>query len=143
MANTAVTQILADGPKNAVVNIVGQLDTDDDEVVFTDVVDMSDFTNNDVNATLNGFRIDKILFCNSEGLAMRLFWDATAPQIIAGLAGGHGEFCYEPYNGLQPDVDEAGYTGDIDLTVNNVDVTAGSLPIQTFTIQLCMTKIYI
>lgn len=142
MANTVVTQIVADGPKNAVVNIVGQLDTDEDELVVVDAVDMSDFTNNDASATLNGFRIDKILFCNSEGLAMRLFWDATTPQIIAGLAGGHGEFCYEPYNGLQPAVGAAGYTGDIDLTVNNIDVTAGSLPIQTFTIQLCMTKIY-
>lgn len=141
MANTVVSQILADGPRNAVVNIIGQFDTTDPELAAAAVVDITNFVNNDSDGTLNGFRVDKIQHCNSENLALRLFWEATAPQPIAGLAGGHGEFCFGEGNGLQPTVGAAGYTGNIDLTINNIEVAAAD-PIMTFTILLYLTKIY-
>lgn len=142
MANTNTKRIVADGPKNAVVELIGELDTSAAAFTVTPAVDISaDFVNNDSGKTLVGLRIDEIEYSLSDGLSARLYWDATADQIIAALAGHDRIVPACPGNGLQPDQAAAGYTGDIDLTINNIVVTAGT-PIQVYTILLKMTKLY-
>lgn len=141
MANTNTVRIVADGPHNAVVELIGQLDTSAASFAVAPAIDISaDFTNND-GRTLVGLRIDEIEYSLSDGLSARLFWDATADQIFAALAGHDRITPGCPGNGLQPDRAAAGYTGDIDLTVNNIVVAAGT-PIQVYTILLKMTKLY-
>lgn len=142
MANANTKRIVADGPYNAVVELIGELDTSAASFAVAPAIDISaDFTNNQVGLTLNGLRIDTIEYSMSDALAARLFWNATADQLIAGLAGrGKLKFAC-PGNGLQPARGAAGYDGDIDLTVNNIVVAAGT-PIQTYTILLKMTKLY-
>lgn len=142
MANTNTKRIVADGPHNAVVELIGELDTSAGAFAVAPAIDISaDFTNNEVGLTLNGLRIDTIQYCVSEGVSARLFWNATTDQLIAALAG-HDTLCFsEPGNGLQPNRGAAGYDGDIDLTVNNIVVAAGT-PVQVYTILLKMTKLY-
>lgn len=142
MANTNTKRIVADGPHNAVVELIGELDTSAASFTVTPAVDISaDFTNNDDGRTLVGLRIDEIEFSLSDSLTARLFWNATADQIIAAFAG-RGELCFShPGNGLQPNRGAAGYDGDIDLTINNIVVAAGT-PIQGYTILIKATKLY-
>lgn len=141
MANTNTKRIVADGPSNAIVELIGQLDTSAATFTVAPAIDLSaDFTNNEIGPTLVGLRMDEIQYSLSDALAARLFWDATADEIIAGIAG-RGKLCFEAYNGLQPNRAAAGYTGDIDLIVDNIVVAAGT-PIQTYTILLSMTKLY-
>ena len=141
MANTNTKRIVADGPRNAVVELMGVLDTSAATFAVTPAIDISvDFTNNDSGLTLVGLRVDEIQYSISDGVTVRLFWDATTDQLIAALAG-HDKICAGAGNGLQPDRTAAGYTGDIDLTVNNITVAAGT-PIQVYTLLLYMTKLY-
>lgn len=141
MANTNTKRIVADGPDNAVVELIGVLDTTAAEFAVAPAIDLStDFVNNLEQGTLVGLRIDEIQYSLSDSLSARLFWDATADEIIAAFAG-RGHFCFKSYNGLQPNRAAAGYTGDINLTINNIVVAAGT-PIQVYTILLCMKKLY-
>lgn len=142
MANAQTKRIIADGPHNAVVELIGELDTSAASFTVAPAIDISaDFTNNEVGPTFNGLRIDSIEFALSDALAARLYWNATADQLIAGLSG-RGKLRFScPGNGAQPNRAAAGYDGDIDLIVNNIVVAAGT-PIQTYTILLKMTKLY-
>jgi hypothetical protein len=124
-----------------VVNITGFLDTSDTEFPVAPVVDLSELDGNDPLLVLNGLRVDKIQYCMSENLSIRLLWDATTDRIIVGLAG-HGEFCFDAASGLVPVIGDAGYTGDINMLVNNVVVTA-AIVVQTYNILVYMTKIYV
>jgi len=142
MANTNTKRIVADGPRNAVVELIGVLDTTAAEFTVTPAIDLDvDFANNEVGLVLAGLRVDEIQYSISDGVTARLFWDATADQLIAALAG-HDKMCFGDKNGLQPSRIAAGYTGDIDLTVNNIIVTPGSDPIRVYTLLICMTKLY-
>lgn len=142
MANAQTKRIVADGPHNAVVELIGELDTSAASFAVAPAIDISaDFTNNDDGRTLIGLRIDEIEYSLSDSLVARLFWNSTADQLIAAIAG-RGELCFAyPGNGLQPNRAAAGYDGDIDITVNNIVVAAGT-PIQGYTILLKMTKLY-
>lgn len=142
MANTNTKRIVADGPYNAVVELIGELDTSAASFTVTPAIDISvDFTNNDSGRTVVGLRIDEIEYTLSNDLSARLYWNATADQLIAAISG-RGELCFaSPGNGLTPNRAAAGYDGDIDLTVNNIVVAAGT-PIQTYTILLKMAKLY-
>lgn len=141
MANVSFKRIVADGPRNAVVELMGIFDTTAVTFSVTPAIDLStDFVNNEIGPTLVGLRMDEIQYSLSDNLAGYVAWDATGDEFIA-LFAGRGKFCFEPYNGLQPDRAAAGYTGDIDLFINNIVVTAGE-PIQVFTLLLAMTKLY-
>lgn len=142
MANTNTKRIVADGPHNAVVELIGQLDTSAASFAVAPAIDISaDFTNNEIGPTFNGLRIDSIEYSLSDALTAQLYWNATADQLIAAVAG-RGKMRFDcPGNGLQPNRGAAGYDGDIDLTINNIVVAAGT-PIQAYTILLKMTKLY-
>lgn len=141
MANANTKRIVFDGPRNAVVELIGTLDTSAAAFTVTPAIDLSaDFTNNEDGPTLVGLRLDEVQYSLSDGLTARLFWDATADQLIVALAG-HDRICFEPAGGAQPNRAAAGYTGDIDLTINNIVVAAGT-PIQGYTLLLYLVKLY-
>lgn len=141
MANTLTKRIVTDGPRNAVVELIATLDTSAATFATAPAIDISaDFTNNEDDRTLVGLRVDEIQYSLSDGVSARLFWNATADELIVALAG-HDRMCFGESNGLQPDQSNAGYNGDIDLTINNIVVAAGT-PIQVVTLMVHMTKLY-
>lgn len=144
MANTNTKRIVRDGPDNAVVELIGVLDTSAASFTVTLAIDISaDFVNNLTPGpppALVGLRLDEVQYSLSDGLAAQLFWDATADEIMIALAG-RGKFCIQDAGGLQPNRGAAGYTGDIDLTINNIVVAAGT-PIQVYTLLLFFKKLY-
>lgn len=141
MANTNIKRILADGPYNAVVELIGSLDTSAASFSVAPAIDISaDFTNNDSDRTLVGLRIDEIQYSISEGVTVRITYNATAAQFIAALAG-HDTMCFKDFNGIQPNRAAAGYDGDINIEVNNIVVAAGT-PIEVYTLLIVATKLY-
>lgn len=140
MANSTLKRIVRDGQDNAVVELVGSLDTS--AAIYTEaaIITLADFTDNLVSMALAGFRLDKLQYSLSDSLAARLSWDATADQIMIGVAG-RGKISFKHYGGIVPNRAAAGYTGSINLEINNVVVAAGT-PIQTFTLLLGMKKLY-
>lgn len=140
MANATVKRIVRDGMDNAVVELIGTLDTSAAAYTEAAVITLADFTANLIGPTLVGLRLDEVQYSISDGLAVRLFWEATADEVIVALAG-HDKMCFKDYSGLQPDQANAGYTGSIDMTVNNIVVAAGT-PIQVFTLLLAFKKLY-
>lgn len=141
MANTNTKRIIFDGPRNAVVELIGTLDTSAATFAVAPAIDLSaDFTNNEIGPTLVGLRLDEVQYSLSDTLTAQLFWDATADQPIVSLAG-RGKMCFEQASGDQPNRGAAGYTGDIDLTISNIVVAAGT-PLQVYTLLLYLIKLY-
>lgn len=117
MANVVTTQVLVDGPRNAVVKLTGLLDTSNEAY------------NVKVNPALfsggpSGFRIDYIDYSISDGIEVQLFWDATSPSLIQPISG-RGRMGFANFGGLQ-NSKASGWTGAIGLT-------AEQLPGATFT----------
>ena|SRR3990172_2396241 len=140
MANTNVMRVVQEGPRNAVVELVGNLDTSAANLAVTPVIQLSDFTNNETNVVLSGFRLNEVQYSISADLAVQLFWNATADRLMVGLAG-HDRICFDAAGGLQPVTGDAGYDGNINLLVSNIVVAAGT-PIQTYTLLLFLIKVY-
>lgn len=141
MANTAFKRIVEEGPRNAIVLLQGTLDTSAAAFTVTPAIDISaDFVNNDPHLTFNGLQLEKVQYSISDALAIRLFWDATADELMISLAG-RGKIDFRPYAGIYPNRAAAGYTGDVDLTVNNIVVAAGT-PFQVYSLLLHFTKLY-
>lgn len=141
MANAFTKRIVEDGYRNAVVELVGILDTNIAASTQVQQVLKSDFTNNDtMRKAFSGFRVDTIQFSMSDGMYVSLFWDATTDRTIAALAGHHTfEFVDNRGTGLQPVPADAGYTGDIN--VNAYAPTAATTNV-VYTIMLNLTKLY-
>lgn len=134
MANVTGKQITLDGPRNAVVKLTGVIDTAD--VSLTPAVALADFTNNERDRTLSGFRIDIIEFSASDPLELKLEWNAATPQQITPLAG-RGRINAWNYGGLLPDMGAAGFTGGINLKTKGF--SAGEV---AYTVILEMVKLY-
>lgn len=133
MANSLTTQVIVDGPRNAVVKIVGILDTSD--VTPTAVVDPATlgYMDNANQQRASQVRIDRILYTVEEGLDVRLQWDATSPVYIIDLVkAGHQEL--GQFGGYQNNAG-AGKTGKILLSTEGW--TAG---VKEFTITLHLVK---
>src|SRR5258706_10829680 len=92
MANSLLTQIITDGPRNATVKITGVLDTSDVAVVT--VVNPASFA-----PIPNGFRIYHIDYSISDQLELQLLWHATVDQVIMPLAG-RGRMSFVDFGGL-------------------------------------------
>lgn len=92
MANSLLTQIITDGPRNATVKITGVLDTSD--VPATTIVKVADFCN-----LPKGFRIDHIDFSMTDQLEIQLLWEATPDVVILPLAG-RGRMTFTDFGGL-------------------------------------------
>lgn len=84
MANSLTVQILEDGARNVVLNVVGVLDTSD--VAVVDIAALATFA----NPVPRGFRIDSVEFTVSSQIVVQLLWRATADVVAATFyqAGG-------------------------------------------------------
>jgi hypothetical protein len=133
MANVTTVQILEDGPRNVVVKLAGILDTSD--VSITDLVTPATLTPIDGFGTLaTRLVIDKITFVVEPGLAVNLYWDATADDLIAPLVAA-GKLCFEKVGGVYSP-ESAGTTGKIQFSTQGWSASATL----AFTVLLEMRK---
>lgn len=133
MANSVTTQLLLDGPRNAIVKYEGVLDTSD--VAYMTVVDPALLTGMDNTGLQKAytFRILKITHNVEDALSVNLFWDSATPVRIEELTG-RGSPCYDRFGGLQNNA-PAGSSGKISAT------TEGWSGIKSFSLILELKKI--
>ena len=133
MANSLDVRVIHDGHHNAVVKLVGIVDTSD--VSAVSAVPLANFITNPPGMTLNGLKVQEIEFSCSHGLIVVLGWNAATEQPIAVFAntGELGDEDCVPFN---PDRTAAGYDGSINLS------TRGFVPgsIYGFTVILKCVK---
>jgi hypothetical protein len=131
MANAYTTQIIVDGPRNAIVKITGVLDTSNQAQTLA--VDVSTLTQGGTQLKPNGVCIHYIDYSITDQLEVQLSWDATAQVVIMPLAG-RGRMSFKDFGGLQNNAG-AGKTGSI-----NILTTGWTSGIQVFTVILEMVK---
>lgn len=114
MANSVNTQIVQDGPRNAVIKVEGILDTSD--LASTVICDPALLTGMDNTGTVKALNliVDRIQFSIEDTLEARLAWDATTPTRLVELQG-RGTEKYERFGGLTNNAG-AGKTGKILLS---------------------------
>ena len=135
MANILDRQITEEGPRNAVIKLTGVLDTSD--IYETPAIALGDFTNNDPNLKLVGFRVDLIEYSIGQGIEILLEWNGVTPQQMFPLMG-RGRIGSAAYGGFHPDASRPGYDGNINLK------TTGFLTgvQQNFSVLLELVKLY-
>ena len=111
MANSLSVRIVEDGPRNAVVNIVGVVE--DSDILQTPVISLASFVGNDYR-TLIGLKVVDADFSVTSDLTVLLSWNATAPQPIAAFSNA-GELRGRRHGGIAPDKTAVGYDGNINL----------------------------
>ncbi len=134
MPNSLTVKVIEDGPRNAIVNIVGTVDAND--VVATPVVSLGQFTGNG-RGSFVGFKVVDVDYAVTDGLVVNLAWDSNTPQPIAALSGS-SKLCGKEHGGLRPDRLAGGYDGNINLSTDGF--TAGRR--YGFTLRMSMTKLY-
>lgn len=113
MANSLTTEVLVDGPRNAVIKITGVLDTSN--LAATVIADPSTMQGIDNTGFLKAasFQITGLDYSIQDGIAVVLYWDATTP-VVAETLNGRG--CLPPsrnrYGGIVNNAG-AGKTGKI------------------------------
>lgn len=127
MANAVTTQILIDGDRNAVVKIVGLLDTAN--YANTTVIDPASFL-----PVPTDFRVDQIDYSISSQLSVQLLWDATTDDVMVALYGAQKIKAGCDYGGLT-NPRSAGVTGKINLLT-----TGWASGTQTFTLVIQLVK---
>lgn len=130
MANSLQTQVIMDGPRNAVVKITGVLDTSN--VAQVNIIDPTTFA-----FKPKTFRICHIDYSISDQLELQLLWTATADRVILPLAG-RGRMSFIDFGGLTNNslsTPDPGVTGGIDLLT-----TGWASGVQIFSIVLELTK---
>lgn len=130
MANSIVAQIAEEGPRNAIVKITGLLDSE-----ASTTIAIASFTNNDPLLTLIGFRLKNLQWSASAALNVNMYWNATAPQAMAFVAG-QGRLLCDHFGGFSPNTAAAGFNGTINLS------TTGAAANSTFTVIFELIKIY-
>ena len=131
MANVYTTQIISDGPRNAIVKITGILDTSNQAQTLA--VDVSTLTEGGTQLKPKSVCIHHIDYSLTDQLEVQLSWDATAQVTILPLAG-RGRMSFKDFGGLQNNAG-AGKTGSI-----NILTTGWTSGIQVFTVVLEMVK---
>ena len=131
MANVYATQIIVDGPRNAIVKITGVLDTSNQAQTLA--VDLSTLTQGSTQTRPNAVCIHHIDYSITDQLEIQLTWDATAQVAILPLAG-RGRMSFKDFGGLQNNAG-AGKTGNINLTT-----TGWTSGVQVFSVVLEMVK---
>ena len=131
MANAYATQILVDGPRNAIVKITGILDTSNQALTLA--VDLTTLTQGGTQLKPSAVCIHHIDYSITDQLEVQLSWDATAQVVIMPLAG-RGRMSFKDFGGLQNNAG-AGKTGNI-----NILTTGWTSGTQVFTVVLEMVK---
>ena len=126
MANSLATQILIDGPRNAVVKVTAVLDTSD--LALTTIVDPASFF--DVPPQ---FRLMHIDYAMTDQLEAQLQWVGTPNTVMMPLAG-RGRMSFVDFGGLTDNA--ASPTGQIQLKT-----TGWASGTQVLTLVLEMVKL--
>lgn len=126
MANSLTTQILIDGPRNAVVKATATLDTSN--LALTTIVDPANFY--DVPPQ---FRLMHIDYSITDQLEVQLQWEGTPNSIMMPLAG-RGRMSFIDFGGLTDNATSP--TGRIQVLTTGW--TSGT---QIFTLVLEMVKV--
>ena len=135
MANSLDVRVVEDGRRNAVVRLIGVVDTID--MVVTPAISLSSFTNNDIGVTFNGLRLVEADFAVTNMFSVLLDWAGNTTQPMAALADS-GNFNARRHGGYGPDRSASGYNGNINLRTRGY--VGGNAYV--FTILLRMTKMY-
>jgi hypothetical protein len=131
MANVVATQILEEGPRNAVVKITGVLDTSNYSIA--DIITVASLNCGGTRGTPTALRIDHIDFSIADQLEVILWWKATSDLAILPIAG-RGRMSFWNFGGLQNNAG-AGKTGDIRMST-----TGWASGTQVFSIVLELVK---
>jgi hypothetical protein len=134
MANAFTTQIISDGPRNAIVKLTGILDTSNlSSTTAIDMATLSPIVPGTSATKPAQVAIHHIDYSISDQLEVQLSWDATTPVVIMPLAG-RGRLMFKDFGGLQNNAG-AGKTGNI--TVQTTGWASGT---QVFSLVLEMVK---
>lgn len=136
MANSLDVRIVQDGRRNAIVRLIGLVDTVD--MVVTPAITLAQFTNNDgAPNVFNGLRFVEADFSVANDLTVLLEWNGNTKQPMANL-GASSNLDARRHGGYGPDRKASGYDGNINL------YTRGFVPgrVYGFTVLLRMTKMY-
>jgi hypothetical protein len=131
MANSLSIQILEEGPRNAVIKLVGVLDTSNQSL--TTAVDLSTLNQGGTGPTPTAVRIDMVDYSISDALNVQFYWDATTDVIALALVGRE-DMNFKGFGGVTNNAG-AGKTGNI--LVQTTGYTSGT---QTYTIVLQLVK---
>jgi len=131
MANAFTTQIIQEGPRNAIVKLTGILDTSN--LASTTAIAMSSLTQVGTFPAPAQVRIDHLDYSISDQLEVQLAWDATTPVVIMPIAG-RGRMSFRDFGGLQNNA-TAGKTGNI-----LIQTTGWASGIQVFSVILELVK---
>jgi hypothetical protein len=131
MANSFSIQILEEGPRNAVIKLVGVLDTSNQSL--TTAVDLSTLNQGGTGPTPTAVRIDMVDYSISDVLNVQFYWDATTDVIALALVGRE-DMNFKGFGGVTNNAG-AGKTGNI--LVQTTGYTSGT---QTYTIVLQLVK---
>lgn len=108
MANAVSSQVLIDGPRNYVLKWDVVLDTSD--LAITDIIDPATF----LGGAASTVAIERLEWIVEDGLAVYLWWDATA-DVIIGRFTGRGEIKPARYGALNNNAG-AGKTGKVQVS---------------------------
>jgi hypothetical protein len=127
MANQIQTQVILDGPRNAIVKVTGILDTSD--VPLTNIISVANFCN-----APKGFRIEHVDYSITDQLELQVLWQGSPDVVILPVAG-RGKMSFGSFGGL---INNAGSsaTGGIDIKT-----TGWSSGTQIFTLILELVKV--
>lgn len=135
MPNSIDVKVVEDGHRNAVVKIVGVLDTSD--LAVTPAIPLGLFSGNNPALTLSALGVEDVNYAGSLGLVVNLDWNSAGPQPICAM---DGEYRRRGVQGgvLGPDQTKAGFDGAINLS------TRGYVPgkVYGFTLELKLVKKY-
>lgn len=137
MVDTVATQVIADGPKNTIMQFTNESDgTGETDVIK---VDLSNLSSDAQFAAPLGLRLKKIIYSTS-GFPVKIEWAGTPNKLIATVPENHADeidFCN---GGKSPGLknDAASATGDILFSTLGVEVAGDS-----YSITLYMTKVYV
>lgn len=135
MANVISNQVLLDGPRNVVIKQTGILDTADvaNSVLIDPAALMPIDVANGVKAAT--FNVMNVRFSIEDGLEVRLFWDATTPDLIEVLTG-RGKLDFKSFGGARNPM-SAGVTGKILYATQGWSVGA----VLSFTFEIELMKV--
>lgn len=120
MANSVVTQIQLDGPRNVIVKITGVLDTSD--VAYAEFINPATLQGIDSSGAIKaaGLILKHINWSVKEGLALNFFWGGATPTLLAEYVKS-GNANYTEFDGLiNPRV--AGWDGGVGLSTTGYAV---------------------
>lgn len=135
MANSLSVKITEDGRRNAIVTLIGVVDTAD--MAVASAIPITSFVNNDVQLKLKGLSLRTVRYSVTEGLSVLLAWKSNTPELMCALSGS-GNMDRRCDGGYPPNMMASGYAGDINLSTDGF--IAGKA--YTFTVDLWMTKKY-